>query len=167
MSAAQDAANALAQAGFTGDNLVTAIAISLAEDPSSDPYAHCLNCGGVAEDSQGIMQINVLAHPQYAGGSMYDDVSNAQAAYAISGGSNFTAWATYLGGEYLTHWSMAQGLAANATASGIVASPPSSAASGAQPGNPSTGTQSQGISKGAIALGIAAVLTLAVIAVES
>jgi hypothetical protein len=108
---AQDMVASAQGAGFTGQGLITAVAVSLAEDPSSDPGAHCLNCAGVAEDSQGYWQINVLAHPQYAGGSMYNGAANAAAAFAISnGGSNFGAWSTYTNGAYLGNLATAQSL---------------------------------------------------------
>jgi hypothetical protein len=84
------------EAKFSGDALVTALAISKAESGWRTD-AHCLNCAGVREDSRGLWQINVLAHPQYDKERLLTDpLYNAQAAYAISGqGHNFRPWSTY------------------------------------------------------------------------
>jgi hypothetical protein len=119
---AQDVSSSAWLAGFRGDALTTAIAISLAEDPSSDPNAHCLNCAGVSEDSRGPWQINVNAHPQYASVDLYNPVLNAQAAYAISsGGTNFNPWSTFIYGTYKTYLAQAATLAAS-----VSGSPPAS-----------------------------------------
>ncbi|MDE2097945.1 MAG: response regulator transcription factor [Patescibacteria group bacterium] len=68
--------------------------------------AHCLNCAGVPEDSRGLWQINLNAHPDWANQNLYDPAVNAQAALAISnGGTNFNPWTTYTNGcyrQYLT-----------------------------------------------------------------
>jgi hypothetical protein len=88
------------QAGFSGLGLVNAVAVALAES-GGDPGAHCLNCAGVPEDSQGLWQINLNAHPQYQGINMYDPLTNAKAAFAVSsGGSNFNPWSTFTNGAY-------------------------------------------------------------------
>ena|SRR3990172_1512184 len=54
------------------------------------PAAHCLNCAGVEEDSRGLFQINVNAHPWAADWNLFDPDTNARAArrvYDEAGGS--------------------------------------------------------------------------------
>ena len=60
--------------------------------------AHCLDCAGVAEDSRGPMQINVDAHPQFAGWNLYDVSTNAQAALQVWKSQGWNAWSTYANG---------------------------------------------------------------------
>lgn len=88
--------NAARKAGFAPARAAIATAIALAES-GGDPGAHCDDCfPGVHEDSRGLWQINVVAHPQMAGWNLYDPATNARAAFAISnGGRNFTPWSTY------------------------------------------------------------------------
>lgn len=105
-------------AGFRGDALTTAIAVSLAEDPSGDPTIVCDSCLGVPELSVGYWQINLLAHPQYTVAQMQDGNQNAAAAYAISnGGTNWNPWSTYTNGAYRANIAPAQQLAAAADGS--------------------------------------------------
>lgn len=62
------------------------------------------------ENSKGLWQINLDAHPQYSVPTIYDPVVNCQAAIAISNqGTDFGPWTTYGGGaanapyrQYLT-----------------------------------------------------------------
>lgn len=107
-------------AGFRGEALVYAVAVSLAEDGSGNPNANYTS-SATGEDSRGLWQINVQpgAHPEYASSDLYDPATNAAAAYAISqGGTNWSPWSTWPG--------VAMGLivqAANAVANaGIVVS---------------------------------------------
>ena len=47
------------------------------------------------EDSRGLWQINLKAHPTYAHADLYDPVTNVRAAIAISGnGANWSPWST-------------------------------------------------------------------------
>src|SRR3954449_12084787 len=91
-------------AGFTPAAAVTATAIAFAES-GGNPSARCHNCfPGVTEDSRGLWQINVDAHPDMAGWNLYDPATNARAAYKISsGGKHYTPWSTYTNGAYLSH----------------------------------------------------------------
>lgn len=82
-------------AGFSPDQAATMTAIALAES-GGDSGAH--NPSG--EDSRGLWQINVAAHPDLRGADLYDPVQNAQAAYRISqGGSDVSPWTTTHRGE--------------------------------------------------------------------
>lgn len=78
-----------ARAGFPDPN--TAAAIAMVES-SGDPLAKNIS---PREQSYGLWQINVLAHPQYDPNALFDPTFNAQAALAISsGGSNWHPWQT-------------------------------------------------------------------------
>jgi LysM repeat protein len=100
------------KAGFRGDALVRAVAIARAES-AWDPGAHCDSCAGVTEDSRGLWQINVRAHPSYDPKKLFDPAYNAKAAWSISGhGTNFKPWSTYLHGTYKQYLDEAQEAAA-------------------------------------------------------
>lgn len=151
---AGDVASAAVGAGFNGRGLVTAIAVALAES-NGNPSAHNTN----GEDSRGLWQINVAAHPQYASYNLYDPLTNAQVAYAISsGGTSWTAWSTYLNGAYLGYWSQAQQLAG---VSGSSAPPPT----GGSPSVANVGSWLQGTTNlGGLALPNTALLAGGILA---
>jgi hypothetical protein len=99
-------ATVAAAAGFSGGALDTAVAVALAES-SGNPSAR--NHSSI-EDSRGLWQINVYAHPQYANVNLYDPATNAAAAYAISsGGFNWHPWSTYTSGSYLAYFQSSSG----------------------------------------------------------
>lgn len=104
---AKVAAQAAYQVGLRGGALQRAVAIAGAESVWN-PNAHCLNCvPGVREDSRGLWQINVDAHPQYADENLYDPVTNARAMLAVSsGGKDWTPWSTYPAGM-IAEWGKA------------------------------------------------------------
>lgn len=103
----QQIAQYAAQAGFTGVNLVTAVAVALAES-GGDPGAVNRGTPGHPENSQGLWQINLDAHPQYNGTNIMDPSSNAAAAFAVSsGGNNFGPWSTFTNGSYKNYISQA------------------------------------------------------------
>lgn len=87
--------NAAKKAGFTSAALVTAIAVSLAEDPTSDPALVNKNTNGSVD--RGLWQINSKAWPNYDGSRLLTDpVYNASAAYTISkAGNDWSPWVTY------------------------------------------------------------------------
>jgi hypothetical protein len=105
-------AQVAAAAGFTGGDLVTAVAIALAESNGGNPNAYNKepqdvpgNFGRSSPDdglgSYGLWQIYLAAHPEFAGENLLDPQTNANAAYAIyavAGG--FHPWSTYTSGEY-------------------------------------------------------------------
>jgi hypothetical protein len=80
-------------AGFRGSHLDAAVEIAKCES-GFNTNAGCLNCFGVAEDSKGLFQINVNAHPQYKNANLYDAQTNAHAAYQVylEAGSSFRPW---------------------------------------------------------------------------
>ena len=99
------------QAGWSGDDLVTAVAIALAES-SGNPVAY--NPEAVAKvhgiptppgkGSYGLWQVYLFAHPEFEGWNLYDPQINAQAAYQIyNNAAGFNPWSTFGGGQYLAH----------------------------------------------------------------
>lgn len=88
-------------AGFTGQDLVTAVAVAMAES-SGNPNA--LGDIGIGQGSFGLWQINSYWHPEYGPdfSKLYDPQTNANAAYAIyvAAGNSFTPWSTFKTGSY-------------------------------------------------------------------
>ena len=100
------------QAGFSPDQATTMTAIAMAES-GGDSRSHATH----GEDSQGLWQINALAHPDLAARfNLYDPAQNAQAAFIAShGGTDVSPWTTTHGGlsaRYLRFKDEAQAAAA-------------------------------------------------------
>jgi hypothetical protein len=100
-----------AAAGFSGADLVTAVAIALAEsggnanaynaEPQDVPGNYGRASAGDGLGSVGLWQIYLAAHPEFTGENLLDPQTNANDAYAIyavAGG--FHPWSTYTSGEY-------------------------------------------------------------------
>lgn len=108
LSASQIAQYA-ANAGFSGDDLATAVAIALAESGGEvnppNPDA-AITPGG----SIGLWQINLYYHPEFNGLDLTDPQTNADAAYAVyqAAGYNFMPWSTYKSGRFLQYFDAAQ-----------------------------------------------------------
>jgi len=79
----------LYNAGFKGINLWAALKICNCES-GFNTQAHNTN----GEDSRGLMQINVDAHPYYANRNLFDPQINCNTAFEIftQSGKNFKAW---------------------------------------------------------------------------
>jgi hypothetical protein len=93
------AANAARKAGFKGQSLITALAVADAES-GFNPRAQNLK---YPDHSIGLWQINQLAHHGRYGSdaALMDPLTNARAAYAISGGGrSWGAWSTFTNGAY-------------------------------------------------------------------
>lgn len=92
-----------AAAGFSGDDLETAVAIALAES-KGDPNAHGDTTLGTKTGSFGLWQIYSDAHPEYGPDftQLFDPQTNANAAYAIyeKAGRSFHPWSTFNNGAY-------------------------------------------------------------------
>ncbi len=83
-----------ANAGFSGPDLTTAVAIALAESSGKSGAYN-------PEGSYGLWQIYLPAHPEFAGQNLYDPQTNANAAFSVyrdAGG--FSPWSTYKSGKY-------------------------------------------------------------------
>lgn len=94
-------------AGFSGADLVTAVAIAYAES-SGDPNAYNPEtAAGAPQDkgSFGLWQIYLNAHPEFEGWNLYDPQQNANAAYSIyrAAGYSFRPWSTFKGGSYTVY----------------------------------------------------------------
>jgi soluble lytic murein transglycosylase-like protein len=77
-------------AGFQGNDLVTAIAIALAES-GGDPQAV-----GDQGTSLGLWQIHYTVHQEFDKAQLFDPQYNANAAYALfSRRGNFSDWSTF------------------------------------------------------------------------
>lgn len=94
----QSAIQVAKNAGFQNGSILTAVATALAETRGSLNPAAWNNpaINGGTEDSRGLWQINVQAHPQYAGQNLFDPATNASAAFQVSsGGTNWQPWSTF------------------------------------------------------------------------
>jgi hypothetical protein len=90
-------------AGFTGQALITAVAIALAESSGNSNVYNPETTAGAppGEGSYGLWQIYLNDHPEYAGVNLYDPQTNANAAFALySAAGGFTPWTTYNSGAY-------------------------------------------------------------------
>lgn len=120
-----------ANAGFSGADLATAVAIALAESqPPGNPnsYNQELRAGAPqGKGSYGLWQIFLFKHPEFAGWNLYDPQTNANAAFALyqqAGG--FSPWATYNSGAYRGFLPMAAGAGSSSSTAPVStgASPP-------------------------------------------
>lgn len=90
------------RAGFTGHNLVIAVAVALAESGGNASAHGDVAIGG----SFGLWQVFCKAHPDLIppddpdSVTWYDPYQNARWAYEISGGSYWRPWSTYKHGTY-------------------------------------------------------------------
>lgn len=84
------------QAGWTLEQAIIAVAISIAENGSGNPATMSgRNSNGTYD--LGLWQINSAHWPQYGGQqALTDPWRNAQAAFSIYGRQNWCAWSTYL-----------------------------------------------------------------------
>lgn len=78
-------------AGWPASELVRAVAVALRES-EGDPRAHNLN--PPVEDSRGLWQLNVLAHPALAALNLYDPAVNAAAAFELWTREGWRPWRT-------------------------------------------------------------------------
>lgn len=91
-----------AAAGFSGDDLTTAVAIALAES-SGNPRAYNPEAQTEApagKGSWGLWQIFLWKHPEFEGWDLMDPAANAQAAFQLyqNARGTFRDWATYPSG---------------------------------------------------------------------
>jgi hypothetical protein len=92
--AANLCATAAAQAGFSGNALIVAVAIAL-DSSRCDPTT--ANSAGI----YGLWQITAAAHPDYPISCLMDPWCSASAAWALSAhGADWSAWPNYSTGAY-------------------------------------------------------------------
>jgi len=90
-------------AGFSGTDLVTAVAVANAE---SSRRTDAVGDGG---DSIGLWQINIPSHPQYTVAQLKDPAQNAAAAKSIrDGGRGWNNWTQYRNGTYRSYLDQVQ-----------------------------------------------------------
>jgi len=113
---AQQIAQYASDAGFSGEDLITAVAIAKAES-SGNPSAYNPEIAAgnpQGKGSYGLWQINLNAHPEFSSVNLFDPQTNAAAAFEIYSRSGFSPWSTFKTGAYLTHVTDAQiGVTAN------------------------------------------------------
>lgn len=101
---ASQIASYAADAGFSGDDLITAVAIALAESNGNLDAYNPETAAGTPEGmgSYGLWQIYLKAHPEFTGWNLSDPQVNAQAAYSVyqHAGRSFRPWATFTSGIY-------------------------------------------------------------------
>lgn len=99
-------ANVARNAGFAGQDLITAVAIAMAES-GGNPNAHGDTSLGSGTGSFGLWQIYADAHPEYGPDFtvLFDPQTNANAAFAIyqAAGNTFRPWTTYNTGKFMTY----------------------------------------------------------------
>ena len=95
------------KAGFTGENLVIAVAVAMAESGS--------NADAIGGNTYGLWQIFSYAHPDMIdpnnpdASKWYDPYVNARFAWKISsGGNNWAPWSVYKHGTYLRNMDRAR-----------------------------------------------------------
>jgi hypothetical protein len=118
-------------AGFTGQDMVTAVAIALAESGGNPQAYNPERAAGTAQGagSFGLWQIYLQAHPEFAGANLFDPQTNASAAYSVySGAGGFSPWSTFKSGAYLAYADTVQQSIAP-DVSGVVAADASAASS--------------------------------------
>lgn len=104
-------ARAAVDAGWTGSNLVTSVAVSLAESwctatayHDNGPLPGCPN----GSRDRGAWQINDCYHSWVSDSCAYELYCNARSAYTIWGWSGWGAWTTYTNGAYRNYLAEAQ-----------------------------------------------------------
>jgi hypothetical protein len=104
-----------ANAGFTGADLATAVAIALAEtnpsgnENSYNPETNAPGGTPPGQGSYGLWQIYLKKHPEFAGENLLDPQTNANAAFQIYSQQGFAPWATYGSGKYMAYLSSVPG----------------------------------------------------------
>jgi hypothetical protein len=95
--------------GF-GSNSPIAASIAMAES-SGDPLNQGFNAGPPVSVDRGLWQINSYYHPEVSDACAYNPVCCCQQAYRISsGGTDWTPWSTYSGGEYSAYITEAEAI---------------------------------------------------------
>jgi hypothetical protein len=114
--APQTIAEWAANAGFSGADLVTAVAIAYAES-SGDPSAYNPETAANTPEGQGsygLWQIYLKAHPEFNGLDLYDPQTNANAAFSVysAAGNSFKPWSTFTSNAFSKYLNQAGNLVA-------------------------------------------------------
>jgi hypothetical protein len=88
-------------AGFSGQDLITAVAVAMAES-SGNPDA--FGDASIGQGSFGLWQISSKYHPEFGPdfSALYDPQANANAAFSVyqAAGASFSPWSTFKSGSY-------------------------------------------------------------------
>jgi len=90
------------KAGFKEPGLSIITAIAQAESGLAVHGPDNINSDQWHSRDRGILQINSHWHPEVSDSCAYNPACAFQAAFRISGGNNFSQWATFTGGQYKT-----------------------------------------------------------------
>lgn len=105
-------ASVAAAAGFAGADLVTAVAIALAESGGNSAAYNPETAAGTppGQGSYGLWQIYRKAHPEFSDWDLTDPQTNANAAFSVysAAGSSFRPWSTFKNGAYVARLQSAQ-----------------------------------------------------------
>jgi hypothetical protein len=101
------------EAGFSGEDLITAVAVALAES-HGDPNAYnpeVLAGTPPGKGSYGLWQIYLKAHPEFEGVNLWVPRNNAAAAFSVYRAARFSfrPWSTFKNRAYIAHLSIASG----------------------------------------------------------
>ncbi|MEM4408336.1 MAG: hypothetical protein QXI19_06300 [Candidatus Caldarchaeum sp.] len=98
----------LYRAGFRGQDLVTMVAIALAENPWKDPSLQSgFSRNGIRERSFGLFQLNLDAHPDLTLECATSPSCSAEYAYRLFRSEGFRPWTAYLTGAFWSFWDRA------------------------------------------------------------
>lgn len=96
---ASEIAQYAAGAGFFGDDLVTAVAVALAESGGNPKAYNPETQAGTPEGkgSFGLWQIYLYKHQEFAMLDLYEPAANAAAAFSVyaAAGNSFRPWSTF------------------------------------------------------------------------
>lgn len=112
------------RAGWTGQDIVIAVAVALAESGGDTGAVNRANSNGTVD--YGLWQINSVHASLLAGGDWSLPADNAAMAFKVwsdrkaQTGNGWQAWATYTSGKYLVHMPAAQTAAFNPDDSGLI-----------------------------------------------
>lgn len=96
-------------AGWSGEDLVIAVAVALAESGGDPGIIGDVNVPHPGSASYGLWQINSYWHPEFGPDftKLFDPQTNANDAYQIyvQAGDSFSPWSTYKSGAYQAYLS--------------------------------------------------------------
>lgn len=119
MSSPAEIALVAARAGWRGLDLTVAVAVALAESRGNS-NAHAVNS---REDSRGLWQMNIKAHPEMASLNLYDPETNAKAAYGLWKSQGWGPWSAHNNNAYLLFMPVAQVAVQAALVKGVIENP--------------------------------------------
>lgn len=110
------------QAGFSGQDLVTAVAVALAE---SNGRIDATNTNANGSTDYGVWQINSVHADEFTKYPQWWSVENADMAHDIwaAAGNSWSPWSTYTSGKYTSFLLQATSAAKNPDTSNVVGGP--------------------------------------------